>query len=392
MRKLPTAASDSTRGIKPPNTWQEFQSFCVDAFPLVQEKFTTGRQRTANYWVSSGYGKNGDTQNGVDIFDHFSPTTMQCKRVEKFGLAHLEKELEDLKGYHAPLSAHFIVTSLEETNRAVADRVVEYNAALEVEPHSGQAPPVLPAIRLPKLYVLNWPEIKAILCTDLFLALKWGFHPFHLNYPNLNGVDLITMIGAADSMGCSLPPGGGGKSPRVLDAINILTRSLDVDAIESLGETETIASSTINGMKKFLGLVDEAWNMGQRVRRTLKACESLDGVIKHQGLRELNHIVNFQARIEAYKYLNRLADMIYRLLYQLDHENNFEFGQIEIEHEGVSFWETNERVRHYNFSSIDTDSPPWYIPKQKLVENAQFTAREIRKVRVNIENQTITAF
>ncbi|WP_027913178.1 MULTISPECIES: hypothetical protein [Pseudomonas] len=384
MRRLLTTASDNTRGIKPPDTWQELQSFCVDAFPLVQERFSTGRHRTAYYWASSGYGKNGDTQHGVDIFDHFSPTTMQCKRVEKFDLRHLEKELEALKGYRAPLSAHFIVTSLEETNRTVTDRVVKHNAALEGETHSRQVPPRLPATRLPKLYVLNWPEIKAILCADFFLALKWSFHPFRLDYPNLNGVDLNTVIGAANSMGCSLPPGGGGKSLRVLEAINILTRSLDADTIASLGETETIASSTINGLAQFLALVDEAWNMGRRVRPALTACESLDGVSRHQGLKALNEIVNFQARIEAYKYLNRLADIVRRLFRQLDNEHYFEFGQMEIEHEGMSFWDTDERIRHYNFSDIDTDTPPWYISKQKIIQNAKFIACEIRKVRANM--------
>jgi hypothetical protein len=156
--------------------------------------------------MSSGYGKNGDSQNGVDIFDHFSPATMQCKRVEKFNLTHLQKELRALKGYHAPLSAHFIVTSLEETNQQVSKFVTQHNSALEDDAHPGQVLPRLPAVRLPKLYLLNWPEIKAILCTDLFLAWKWSFHLAHPQYHNLNGVDLKTVVGAASTLGCSLPP------------------------------------------------------------------------------------------------------------------------------------------------------------------------------------------
>jgi len=385
MNTLITAASDQTRGISPPRTWQEFQSFCVDAFPLVQHKYSIGRRPTANYWVSSGYGKNGDTQNGVDIFDHSSHATMQCKRVEKFNQGHLEKELTALRGYHAPLSAHFIVTSLEETNQTVSTFVAQHNAALEDEAYPGQVPPMLPAARLPKLYVLNWPEIKSILCTDLFLAWKWGFYLAHPQYHNLNGIDLKSVIGAASTMECSLPPGGGGKSPRVLDAINVLTQSLDAVAIASLGATEKVASSTIHGMRDFLELMDQTRDMARRVKPALAQCESLDGVSKREGLKTLNHIVTFQARIEAYKYLNRLVGMIERLVSTLDHEHFFSFGQREINYEEMSFWDTDESTRYYNFSDSNSETPPWYIPGRPLLQDARFIANEIRKVRVNIK-------
>ena len=179
MCSLPTAASDDFRHIRPPDTWQEMQSFCLDAFPLVQKKLSTGRPQTANYWASFGYGKNGDFQHCVDIVDHFSTTTMQCKRVEKFDVPLLRKELEPLIGYRTPLNTHFIVTSLEETNRAVTEHVRKLNDTLECDPVSGQVVPMLPAARLLKLYVLNWPEIKVILSTDLFLGLKWSFYPNH---------------------------------------------------------------------------------------------------------------------------------------------------------------------------------------------------------------------
>ncbi|KPG82450.1 hypothetical protein [Pseudomonas sp. RIT-PI-o] len=389
MNTFTTAASDRTRGIPPPGTWQEFQSFCVDAFPLVQHKYSISRRPTANYWVSSGYGKNGDTQNGVDIFDHFSTATMQCKRVVKFTLGHLEKELDALKGYHAPLSAHFIVTSLEETNQTVSTYVAQHNAALEDEAHPGQVPPMLPAVRLPKVYVLNWPEIKAILCTDLFLAWKWGFHLAHPQYHNLNGVDLKTVIGAASTMSCSLPPGGGGKSPRVLDAINVLTQSLDAVAIASLGETEKVASSTFHGMREFLELMAETRDMARRVKPALAQCVSLDGVSKREGLKTLNHVVTFQARIEAYKYLNRLEGMIERLISNLDHEHFFSYGQKELHYEEMSVWDTDESTRYYNFSESDSEIPPWYIPGQPLSHEARFIANEIRKVRVNIKPSNI---
>lgn len=385
MNRLLTAASDSTRDVKPPNTWQEFQSFCLDAFPLVQEKFNTGRHQAAKYWASSGYGKNGDKQHGVDIFDHFSPTTMQCKLVGKFDETHLMKELEALKGYRAAISAHFIVTSLEETNRAVSDFVARHNAALEHEGPYLHTSPMPPAMRLPKLYVLNWPEIRSIFYTDFLLALKWGFYPHDSRYYNLNGVDLTKLLGAASTMGCSVPPGGGGKSPRVLETINILTQSLDADAIASVGETETLASSTINGLWKFLELIDQTYDMGKRVKPALTACESLDGVSVQRGLQDLNTLVTFQGRFEAFKYLNRLADMVRRLYYKLDDDNFYVFGDMEIEHEGVSVTDTDYSIRHYNFTDIDSNMPPWYIPRKQLSQNSKFIAREIRKVRINIK-------
>ncbi|MFO4625614.1 hypothetical protein ACKWMZ_05670 [Pseudomonas protegens] len=385
MNRLLTAASDQTRSITPPSTWQEFQSFCVDAFPLVQQKYSIGRRPNTNYWASLGYGKNGDTQNGVDIFDQFSTATMQCKRVEKFNLRHLEKELRALKGYDARLSAHFIVTSLEETNQQVSNFVTKHNSALEDDEHPGQVPPMLPAVRLPKLYLLNWPEIKAILCTDLFLAWKWGFYLAPPQYHNLNGVDLKSLIGASSTIGCSLPPGGGGKSPRVLEAINVLTQSLDDLAIASLGETEKVASSTIDGMREFLQLMDQTQNMARDVSPSLEKCVSLDGVSKRNGLIALNHIVTFQARIEAYKYLSRLKDMIVRLVSILDREHFFLYEEKEFHCEEGPFWDTDASTRNYNFFDRNTETSPWYIPGQRLSQYARFIANQIRMVRENIQ-------
>lgn len=384
MSSLPTSASDSFRHIRPPDTWPEMQNFCFDAFPLVQEKFSAGRARTANYWVPSGYGKNGDTQNGVDIFDHFSTATMQCKRVNKFALADLEKELDALKGYRRALSVHFIVTSLEETNLTVTEHVRELNESLEYDVATGQLTPMLPKVRLPKLYVLNWPEIRAILSTDLFLAMKWRFHPHHSHYRNLNGVDFAHLIAAASSMGCSIPPGGGGKTDRVMHAIDAMTQSLNADAIESLGKTEVISSSIIQGMHGFLEMIYEVWEKGNEIKPAIDFCESQDGVRKDQGLNTLNNIAPFQARIEAFKYLNRLADMVGRLVRLLDDENHFAFGDSEVEHEGMSVPVEDENIRHYNFSDAEIETPPWYIPREQVMRNAQLIAREIRKVRVNI--------
>lgn len=387
MHFLPSSAFDQSRYIQPPSTWQEMQSFCLDAFPLVQEKFSAGgRPRATNYWASSGYGKNGDGQHGVDIFDHFSTTTMQCKRVDKFDLPLLKKELELLKGYRSPLSAHFIVTSLEETNRTVTDYVREHNMALGCDSAGGLVPPMLPAERLPSLYVLNWPEIKAILSPDPFLAMKWRFHPPHAEYPNLNGVDLGSLIRAANTMGSSIPAGGGGKSNRVLAAIRAMTKNLDANAIELLGRSEAIASATIHAMCTFLDFVEETRKYGKKVRPAIAYCESLDGVHKEKGLKALNTIVTFQARIEAFQYINRLAEMVGRLVFLLDNEHAFVFGYADVEHEGRSFAVENEAIRHYNFTSDDPESSLCYIPREKVIGTAQIIARELRRVRVNNPN------
>jgi hypothetical protein len=383
MYKLPSSAFDQFRHFQPPGTWQEMQSFCLDAFPLVQEKFSTGRPRTANYWASSGYGKNGDKQHGVDIFDHFSTTTMQCKRVDSFDLPHLKKELELLKGYRSPLSAHFIVTSLEETNRTVTDYVREHNDAMVCNTASGQVPPMLAAERLPKLYVLNWPDIRNILCTDSFLVMKWQFCAPHVEYPDLNGVDLRSLIWAANTMDCSIPPGRGRKSHRVLAAIRALTQSLDADQIELLGGSETVSSTTIHAMRTFQERVNETATQGLRVKPVIAHCESLDGVQRQNGLRNLNTIVPFLARIEAFKYLNRIAGMVDRLLDLLDNEHSFVFGHMDEECEGRSFTVENEWIRHYNFTNDDVESQLWYIPREKIVGTAQMIARELRKVRGN---------
>jgi hypothetical protein len=110
----------------------------------------------------------------------------------------------------------------------------------------------------------------------------------------------------------------------------------------------------------------------------------LDGVSKRNGLNALNRIVTFQAPIEAYKYLNRLEGMIERLVRTLDNEHFYSYGQIELHYEETSVWDTDENTRHCNFSDSNTEAPPWYISRQRLLRDARFIASQIRKVRVNI--------
>jgi len=130
--------------------------------------------------------------------------------------------------------------------------------------------------------------------------------------------------------------------------------------------------------------IDEAWEKGRRIKPAIAYCESQDGVRKDQGLNALNNIAPFRARIEALKYLNRLADMVDRLVHLLNNENHFVFGTSEIEHEGMSIPVENANIRHYNFLDADTDTAPWYISREQVMRNAQLIAREVRKVRINI--------
>ena len=76
--------------------------------------------------------------------------------------------------------------------------------------------------------------------------------------------------------------------------------------------------------------------------------------------------------------------MIERLVRNLDHEHFFSYGQKEIHYEEMSVWDTDESTRYYNFSDSNTETPPWYIPGQRLLQDARFIASQIRKVRVNI--------
>lgn len=381
MLRLPILASDNANNIGPPHSGYDFERFCIDAFPLIQAEYApiSGYDKT----LSAGYGKNGERQYGVDIFDHLSSATAQCKRREKLSLYDLKLELKELVAYPREISIHFILISLTQTPRSLIDFVIDHNRVVDARIAAGGAYPVRPAVALPKLLILNWGELSRILSQDFFLAAKWGFRPFDSTYQNLGGVDIQEVEGAVSTMNCFLPADSGGKSGEILAAIRSMTRRLDPRRIAKIGLNNTVHTYDIMAMYAFLDELDKAWNMGVRFKRAAPLCNSLDPATKRAGLRELNEVVVYRYWIGSVKYLSILKNKICGLLDLLDCEDFYYHPDgLPIEHPHYDHTEipVNTYERTYNILG-DVDLP--LMDRNKILRMSNFIAEELNKVRTN---------
>lgn len=385
MKRFPVAAFDSTRDKEPPKTWSEFEEFCTDVFPLVQSAYGIARIGYVKSWLSAGYGKVGNAQWGVDLFDYFSTATVQCKLVEKFTKGDLLNELKELRKYPYRISAHFFMTSLDETDRKVLDEIRFHNEKLTVVGANDWPMPELPGSRLPKLYVLNWPDLKRLLVKDFFLASKWGFRPFEGRYIHLHGLDINSLERAVRSRSCFLPPNIGGKTPHVAEAILRITDMLDVVEISKIGSADFVLTKTLEGMFAFIENIEGAIRAAGQFDSALGNSSSLDSYSRHQALDKLNSIAMYYQRIDALKYLHRLYDSVKVLAGQLDSESYYYHPEEEVEFEdGRTEYLENPSVRFYRFhGGPQADYESYYpsLSKIRIASEAQFIAAELYKVR-----------
>lgn len=382
MPRLPISLSDTTRDIEPPKTWQEFEELCTDVFPLIQDKFSIPRSPNVKNWFSSGYGKSGNKQWGVDIFDYFSTSTMQCKRVEKFTLKNLKSELTELEKYPHPISVHFIAISLEKLNRDIIDHIRSHNDAIAPNGNYKLPQPELPKIRLPMILILNWQDIKKSLAEDFFLASKWNLQPYGGRYTHLNGININELEQAVNTRGCFIPPNYGGKPPQIVEAIRRITEDLSTYEIENLGITNMVLTKTVNDMFSFIQNFDNANAMADQFTRTLGACSSLDNLSRHKALSELNKIAVYHQRIDALKYLSRLYESVKCLAEILDNANYYYHVDEEIEcSDGTTYFYENLQERWFHFIEDQDNDHYSSISRIALLQKARFISSELNKVR-----------
>jgi hypothetical protein len=382
MSRLPIAVSDCTDNREPPRSWEAFEELCTDVFPLIQDELGIEREGYVKSWLSSGYGKVGNKQWGVDVFDYFSTATIQCKRVEKFTEANLLAELELLKDYPHRISVHFIITSLDETDRSVQDYIRLHNADLVSFEGDRWPRPEVPESRLPMLLELNWQGLKRILAKDFFLASKWGLFPYQGRYANLNGLDINALERAVRTRHCFLSSGYGRKRPHVLEAIRRITQVLNVYEIESIGKTHVVLTRTVESMLQFVWEVREALHMAKQFNKALEACESLDNYSRHQALAKLDEIAVYYQRIDAFKYLRRLYDSVRRLSNKLNDGDYYFHLEDEVEFKDGSTgplersWE-----RRYRFVEDQHDEFYPSLSRFWILQEARFIVSEILNVR-----------
>lgn len=382
MSRLRIAVSDCTRDREPPKTWQEFEELCTDVFPLIQDEFCIKRNGHVKNWLSSGYGKTGNKQWGVDVFDYFSTATIQCKHVEKFTESNLMAELELLKGYPHALSVHFIITSLNTTDAKIQNYIQLHNSKLLPSKSTEWPQPELPKNRLPMLYELNWQNLKKFLVKDFFLAAKWELFPFQGRYANLNGLDINSLERAVRTRRCFIPSGRRQKPPHVLEAIKRMTQTLNTYEIEEIGKTNIVFTSTINGMLQFVRETKEALISANHFNDALDACNSLDNYSKHRALQQLDKIAVYYQRIDALKYLRRLYGAVLRLSSKLDDDDYYYLIEDEIEFRDGSIG-PRERTweRHYRLDDSSADEMYPTLSRSELLEDARFIVSETLRVR-----------
>ncbi|WP_317659331.1 hypothetical protein [Pseudomonas sp. KU43P] len=384
--RLPILASDNIRNIGAPESPYAFERFCVDAFPLVQEHFGIEKKPQFHNWLSSGYGKNGDSQFGVDVFDYSSFATGQCKSGQSLQASELIEDLEKLKGFPRPISDHFFLLATTQTPKKIQELVIERNEELDWKLQQlGQVLPSTPSILMPRLHVLNWEELKSILSRDFFLAAKWGFQPYGNLYKHLNEVDIKEVESAVMTTSCCIPAGGGGKSSSVLAAILNITAPLKTEDIKRIGSENRVSTYTVYGLNEFLNNIRNAVAYAQSFREIAPNLGSADRAARHEALEKLDSLVVHQGRIQAIKYLRRLGRAVKKLYSILKDPDSFfnPPGEPVFDIYGA-FVDApdDESVRIYSFVSEFDDLPS--MPTEQVVWLAKFIGDETEKVRMNV--------
>jgi hypothetical protein len=373
---------DYTSGKPPPSDPKEFESLCTDVLPIIQDHLGIHRTHYVKSWLSTGYGKTGNKQWGVDVFDKFSPATMQCKRVEKFTLPNLDAELKKLLGYPRPISIHFIVISLNETDRNVQDFILSHNTKLGFDELHGWPEAKVPADRLPMLIEINWRTLKGFLIRDPLVAFKWGVLPFDSPYRNLNRCDVNQLERAVRTRNCVIPLGGIPKKPHVAEAINRITDTLYMRRIEQIGMTNMVHASTVNGMINFAREIEHTLAMADRFYWARGAVYSMDSVSRNTALAELDQVAEYYARIDAVKYLWRLYGAVRELAHSLDDTDYYFHKDVElVDAYDQPFSVENTKERYYQFVEDEHDEYRPQLSRFKLKREATFVTHELSRVR-----------
>jgi hypothetical protein len=372
------SVSDFTNDKNPPSTWQGFQNLCIDVFPIIQSEFGIERIGYVRSWASTGYGKNGNKQWGVDVFDKFSNTIMQCKHVTEFKKRDLESELVKLAGYPHPISVHIFVTTLNETDVNVQDYIVKHNKNIGFNVSERWPMAVVPSKRMPMLIEMNWRNLKSFLIKDVLVAGKWRLLRYDSRYPDLNGCDIRLLEGAVCSRYSYLASGIGGKRADVLEAVRRMTASLDFHGISSIGRDESINTSVVDGMQKFVKEFDQAMEHASRFERAIDSAYSLDGHTKQIALETLNKIAPYSQRIDSIKYLWRLSEAVSELVETLDDADYFYHRDDDVDIGYGNFVPMpRETERCYDFYEDGFESYRPQLSRVDSMNRANFIVQEL---------------
>lgn len=376
MHTLPVSAFNIASNLNPPDSAGGFENICADVFPVIQKQRGIELINKAKSYYTVHHGTNGDRQNGVDLKDYGSYATAQCKNVQGFSKAQLKKEIGKLRKYDNQVSAHFFILSLDRVPVALQQYIEHSNAQLEFLLQVERKFPAKPAEYIPHLYIISWSEVKSILSSNTYLSLKWGVLPgISSHYPYLQGLNIDSLSKSIDEIG-SRKSSSGRKSLEAVDAISDMIKSLGNQSFEALGVEAEIKSSVLDSVYEFIKCFERVVEVASEYHISLENCGSRDLVVMARGLKQLNEIAMFQARIEAIPYLRVLYAALDFLNRELNVGGKFEWGVMEYENEwGESRDCEDASKRIYNFKG-DYESLE-YIDPRKIVVAARKVLAEL---------------
>lgn len=378
MKMLSSAVASKLDNYVAPKCGEGFEDLCLDIFEHVLSK---GGFRIigAPYARMAAHGVNGDSQEGVDIYDPATMAAAQCKNKEDTSIPHLEKEFQKLKDFGRPVSHYFFLLGRDGVPKKLQEWVTRENqrsASLQLG-YSKAA--IGYGGGCPMLHIMGWREIKAYLFKSNFLMWKWGVaHPVIHQYPYLPTLDVGFLAETMEALDNRLDVLPDRRDSR--DAVEGLLRPVNIDDMVNLVRDGKVASQVFAGLHHFI----ETFQKVLRVYRTfdvaVKDVDSQDPIIMEQGFSLMNDIARYLPRISVLGYLRIVYRASRELLKLFQDEQSYIWEPVTVVYQGEEREVDGDTTLLFNFDQEDC-SQPYYIDPSEVDRLIRVIVDGVRRAR-----------
>jgi len=378
MKMLSSAVASKLDNYVAPKCGEGFEDLCLDIFEHVLSKGgfpIIG----APYARMAAHGVNGDSQEGVDIYDPATMAAAQCKNKEDTNISHLEKEFYKFKDFGRPVSHYFFLLGRDGVPKKLQEWITRENLrSVTVQPGDSEAA-IGSGEGYPMLHIMGWREIKAYLFKSNFLMWKWGVaHPVIHQYPYLPTLDVGFLAETMDALENRLDVLPDRRDSR--DAVEGLLRSVNIDDLINLVPDGKVAAQVLDGLGKFIETFEQVLRVYRTYDVAVKDVDSQDPIIMEQGFSLMNDIARHLPRISVLGYLRMVYRASRKLLKFFEDEQSYMWELVTVEYQGEEREVEGDTTLLFNFDEEDCNYP-YYIDPSEVTPQIRVIVEGVRRAR-----------